>query len=236
MNSSTSIKELAGSLCKAQGEIRNAEKDRLNPHFKSHYADLASIWEACREPLTKHGLSVVQLPRTDDKSVTVETILMHESGEWVSGELSAQVGSIQPQAVGSVITYLRRYALAAISGVAPGDDDAEAGDGNGAQGRPAKAAAKPSQKDYGTNGTHAHDPGDGPRLVPDPPPRTSNPAPGSEMAPSAVYKAKISNARTRAAITLAKKYINEDENLDQNDKAGLIALADAKDSEFIGAP
>jgi hypothetical protein len=128
MNRSETIGALAGALAKAQGQIRGAIKDSTNPHFKSRYADLASIWQACREPLASNGLSVVQLPTDTDQpaSIGLITILMHESGEYIESMYSAPLAQNNPQAVGSALTYLRRYALAACVGVAPDDDD----DGN----------------------------------------------------------------------------------------------------------
>lgn len=124
---SESIAELAKALCKVQAVIENAKKDSSNPFFKSHYADLASVWEVARKPLTDNGLSVSQLPGgCDGTKVKVQTILMHTSGEWLCSEFEMPYIKQDPQAVGSAITYARRYALAAIVGiVADPDDDAE---------------------------------------------------------------------------------------------------------------
>ncbi len=143
MNKSETIGALAGALSKAQAEIRGAIKDTANPFFKSKYADLSSVWEACREQLTKNGLSVVQTNKAGDGRVIVETILMHTSGEWISGELDMKPVKDDPQGIGSAITYARRYALAAIVGVAPEDDD-----GNAASGKvkPAQVEADPVAK------------------------------------------------------------------------------------------
>lgn len=127
---SPTISDLAAALAKAQAEIEGARKDSTNPHFRSRYADLASVWDACRAPLTKHGLSVVQLPDRRDAEIGVTTLLMHSSGQWISGRISTVPGKLDPQAVGSATTYLRRYALSAVAGVAPEDDD-----GEGAMGR-----------------------------------------------------------------------------------------------------
>lgn len=127
MNRSENISEIAGALAKAQGEIRAAVKDSTNPHFKSRYADLASVWEACRAPLSKHGIAVVQGPSNEDSGATsVTTLLLHSSGQWIEGKLSVAPLKNDAQGIGSVITYLRRYALAAMTGVAPDDDDGEA--------------------------------------------------------------------------------------------------------------
>jgi hypothetical protein len=141
MERSETINELAAALAAAQGKIENASKDSANPYFRSRYADLASIWDAIRGPLSEHGLAVVQPVRVEGSSVTVTTLLAHASGQWISSDLTMTAqrqikdgGGWEkldtPQAIGSCITYARRYALAAMAGVAPEDDDAE-----GAQGR-----------------------------------------------------------------------------------------------------
>jgi hypothetical protein len=116
---------LALALSKAQGLIEGAKKDRLNPHFRSSYADLASVWDACREPLSKNEIAVVQTTRPSDAGVIVVTTLMHSSGEWIRGELFLPVTKNDAQGYGSALTYARRYGLAAIVGVAPEDGDAE---------------------------------------------------------------------------------------------------------------
>lgn len=132
MTQSENINELAGALAKAQGEIRGAVKDSTNPHFKSKYADLASVWDACRLPLSKHGLAVIQTTEpTDNGRVRVITTLAHSSGQWVRGTLDVAPTQNTPQGMGSALTYCRRYALAAMVGVAPDDDD----DGNAASSR-----------------------------------------------------------------------------------------------------
>lgn len=140
MNKSETIGALAGALSKAQAEIRGAVKDTANPFFKSKYADLSSVWEACREPLAKNGLSIVQTNRAGDGRVIVETLLMHASGEWISGELDMRPVKDDPQGVGSAITYARRYSLAAMVGVAPEDDDGNAASGKT---RPDKVEPQP---------------------------------------------------------------------------------------------
>lgn len=125
MNHSESLKELATALAKAQSEIENAAKNANNPHFKSKYADLAEIINTSRPVLTKHGLSVVQLPGMEDGRCTVETILLHSSGEWLSGLAAAPIQKADPQGIGSAVTYLRRYSLAAVCAIAQEDDDGE---------------------------------------------------------------------------------------------------------------
>ena len=126
MTRSDSIAAIAAALSKAQSAMGAAKKDSTNPHFKSRYADLASIWEACREPLTKNGLAVVQLPGKDEAGYYVETVLTHSSGEFISEKLHIVPTKDDPQGLGSAITYARRYGLAAVAGIAPDDDDGEA--------------------------------------------------------------------------------------------------------------
>lgn len=126
MQKSESIAALAAALAKAQGEIQGAHKGAVNTHFKSSYADLASIWDACRAALTKHGLAVMQFARSGDGVVEVETCLAHGSGEWVSETLAVPVSKNDAHGVGSALTYARRYGLASLVGVAPDDDDGNA--------------------------------------------------------------------------------------------------------------
>jgi hypothetical protein len=126
---SVELNELAPALAKAQSVIKGAVKDAANPFFKSRYADLASVWDACREALTVNGLSVVQTCAGDAEVCQVTTMLLHSSGQWIRDTLTMKPKDNTPQGVGSTITYARRYALAAIAGVAPEDDDGEAAQG-----------------------------------------------------------------------------------------------------------
>ena len=132
MTRSDSIAALAAALSKAQSAMTGAKKDSVNPHFKSRYADLASIWDACREPLTKNGLSVIQMPGKDETGYYVETLLAHSSGEFVSCKLHISPVKDDPQGLGSSITYARKYGLAAIAGISADDSD---DDGEAAMGR-----------------------------------------------------------------------------------------------------
>lgn len=124
MNKSESIKNLALALNKVQSKLTFAKKDSKNPFFKSNYADLESVWDACRDLLGENGLSVSQFPGTYiDGEMSLTTILMHQSGEFIEQEMSLPVTKTDPQGAGSAITYMRRYALAAIIGVVQADDD-----------------------------------------------------------------------------------------------------------------
>lgn len=142
MYRSLSITELAKALAKAQGEMENAKRTSMNPHFKSSYADLATIWDVIREPLSNNGLSVVQLPaETTNGNIRLTTTLMHSSGEFIEEGFSLSLkDASNPQQAGSALTYMKRYALLGVAGIAPEDDD-----GNAATGKP--SPAQPAQ-DY----------------------------------------------------------------------------------------
>lgn len=126
VRSSEALGQLAAALASAQGAMHHASKDAKNPHFKSSYATLASVIDAIREPLARNAIAVVQLPHLDGLVVSVETRLLHASGEWIATTSSAAVKDASPQVVGSAITYLRRYGLQAVCGLAAEDDDGEA--------------------------------------------------------------------------------------------------------------
>lgn len=158
MGRSTTIGELAAALAKAQGQMENAKKGSFNPFFRSKYADLAAVWDACRGPLSENGLSVVQhVEMKNENHIMVETILMHSSNEWVSSELvvpvmpmiveKGQPSQITPQAIGSATAYARRYALSAIVGIAQDDDDGGAGSGK-------PPAAAPQAMDESAKANH----------------------------------------------------------------------------------
>lgn len=120
MNKSESIKELATALCKFQGAVEKIKKTTTNPFFKTKYANLADILDVIREPLSDNGLSFVQFPKGQHE---LETMLMHTSGEWMSETYQMTPIKNDPQGLGSVITYQRRYALGAILGLNIDEDD-----------------------------------------------------------------------------------------------------------------
>lgn len=133
---SENIAELAAALAKAQGSIGNAVKDSANPFFKSKYADLTSVREACQEHLSKAGIAVIQSPTFVSGAQYLCTTLAHSSGQWMRGFYPINPVKNDPQGVGSAITYARRYALAAMTGVAPEDDDGNAASGKAGVGAP----------------------------------------------------------------------------------------------------
>ena len=127
MKTSESIKNIATALCKFQTEVKDAPKDSQAHKYK--YADLGTILELIRPCMASNGLSAVQMPCNDGDKVGVTTRLMHESGEWIESCLfmgvSASSGMSLAQSAGSVITYARRYSLAAALGITQVDDDAQ---------------------------------------------------------------------------------------------------------------
>lgn len=129
---SESIAAISAALAKAQGAIEGARKDNTNPHFKSKYADLASCWDACREHLSANEIAVIQAPgEVADGVVELTTMLCHSSGEFFSEKLPIPLAKIDAQGLGSAITYARRYALCAMVGIAPEDDDGNAATAHG---------------------------------------------------------------------------------------------------------
>ena len=144
---SENIGDLAAALAKAQAEVGTVHKDSANPFFRSSYASLAAVWEATRPILSKHGLSVVQLPSHDESGYYVETMLMHGSGQWIKSRTYMKPAKDDPQGIGSLISYARRYALQAVTMVCPDDDDGEAamGRNNHAPQKPVESP-KPVQK------------------------------------------------------------------------------------------
>lgn len=137
MNKSESIKELASALSKFQGEVTNPKNTAKNPQFDSKYAPLQDILSLARPLLSKQGLSVLQFTEGELETVIISTMLLHESGEFIQmapftlrGEQSIKGGGkvLNVQGAGSMITYIRRYQVSAILGLASEDDD----DGNDA--------------------------------------------------------------------------------------------------------
>jgi len=127
--SSDSIGAISAALAKAQSEMAKAVTDSTNPHFKSKYADLSSCLDATMPALNKHGIALTQLPGNTDGLVSLTTLLAHSSGEYIGCEASMAPQKPGPHAHGSALTYLRRYCLAAITGLAQADDDGNAGQG-----------------------------------------------------------------------------------------------------------
>lgn len=159
MNQSTEMKHLPTALLQVQGAIQPARKDSVNPHFKSRYADLTSVWEACKDALQAAGLAVIQLPMDGETGrCTLLTRLQHVSGEYIESTASVKLVKDDPQGYGSALTYLRRYMLMALLGITPDDDD----DGNAASHPPRgegasyrEPAPKPAPKKSNGKGERA---------------------------------------------------------------------------------
>jgi hypothetical protein len=159
---SPEVGKLFGAMAQAQAEIGGAHKSQSNEYFGSQYADLASVWDACRQALSKAGLCVIQTPASDDESVSVTTTLGHGTGQWMRCRVRGYYpfdddGKIKrgPQIIGTIISYLRRYSLAAMCGVAQIDDDGQLAEGQSGKGKPrrktkpfdsASAAGPPPEK------------------------------------------------------------------------------------------
>lgn len=140
---------LFAALAKAQGQMGAAKKGAANPHFKSKFADLASVLEAILPPLNANGLALVQMPGHSEDKVTLTTMITHSSGGWMCSKAATALGrKNDAQAVGSAITYLRRYCAQAALALPAVDDDGEAAMGRG-NSRPAPAKPKPAPQQRG---------------------------------------------------------------------------------------
>lgn len=220
---SAELDKLATALAVAQRVIATARKDSQNPFFRSSYADLASVWEACREPLTANGLSIAQFPGFIAGSppvATVTTVLLHTSGQWMAETAGAPMpdqtrkdGSVEranAQGVGSAITYLRRYALAAVASVSPADDDGNAASGKDKDGKEKKGRGGVAHQPHA--GTAPKEP-----VAPTPQPLTEKPAaltkpepmPWDAKAPH--WKGKpLADFESRDLVTLREFCIKKD--------------------------
>lgn len=119
---SEQINDLAAALAKAQGAMSNAILNKINPHFKSKYADLAAILDAVRGPLSANGISIMQTIKANGDGMYLVTTLAHTSGQWIRSEYPLP-STGRPQEIGSALTYARRYSLSAIAGIAADEDD-----------------------------------------------------------------------------------------------------------------
>ena len=124
MNKLEQIHQLITALAKAQLGLSNPKTTSLNPFFKSKYANLSEVINVSKHLLAENGLAIIQLLDYTTAGVVIETILTHESGQYISGTLTIPVSKQDAQGVGSAATYGRRYAWAAICGLAQEDDDA----------------------------------------------------------------------------------------------------------------
>lgn len=140
---SNATPDLFAALALAQGEVENASKSSSNPHFRSKYADLAEVLNTVRPVFAKNGLSIAQSTAFDGSLVSVSTLIAHKSGGLIVSEASCVPGKTDAQGIGAATTYLRRYSLAAMAGIAQEDDDGNAAAHNGKP-QPVKAEGQPT--------------------------------------------------------------------------------------------
>ena len=145
MNTSEQINELAAALATAQGSISAAKYDGTNPHLKNRYTTLSAVWDAIRKPLSDNGLAVVQVVDMDSDGMILSTRLMHSSGQYIEAVYPITAGEARgisgAQAIGSALTYARRYSLTALIGVVSDDDD----DGNSAGDQKPRSKPQPNK-------------------------------------------------------------------------------------------
>jgi hypothetical protein len=143
-NETTSIKlgrdKVFSALCKAQAEMHNAVKSSNNPYFKSKYADLATVWEVAKGPLHSNGICLTQVLDGTD----LVTILGHTSGQYLESRINLRPVKDDPQSMGACITYMRRFSLAAICGIATEDDDGNTASGNNTGGQSNSSVHNPT--------------------------------------------------------------------------------------------
>lgn len=127
MEMSPTIGKLADALCKAQRSMKPVSKDAKNPFYKSNYSTLAAVIESLREPFGANGLAFIQAPEAEaDGLIIVRTMLMHCSGEYIISGMPGKPVKNDPQGMGSLVTYLKRYGLQAMAGIGSEDDDGNA--------------------------------------------------------------------------------------------------------------
>lgn len=146
---STEIKEFISALVKAQGIMKPAVFNRINPHFKSRYADFSSCMEACRFPLSENGIAVIQYCETIEGKLNLITMLAHISGQWMKSEFPLISAKMDSQGIGSAMTYAKRYSLCGMVGIVAdedvsGDDDGETAVGRGKYDEPVRQPPRPA--------------------------------------------------------------------------------------------
>ena len=152
-----SLNRLAPALAKVQAELKNATLNKTNPHFKSRYADLAGIRDTVTPVLAKHGFSIIQTTEGSASGFCLVTMLLHESGQYISGRYPLPELLDKPQAMGSAVTYARRYALSAMCGISAEEDD----DGEAAQNANGRGQAKGGASGRASGGAAVFDAGGG---------------------------------------------------------------------------
>ena len=145
MNTSENIDLIAAALAKAQGEVKNPSFNRVNPHFKSKYADLGEVLSAVRPALSKNGISIMQMTDVTETGIVLHTRLTHSSGQWIEGVYPVSPMGTHQQ-MGAALTYAKRQALSAIVGVA-GEDDTDGEDTKDIDTKGVKPKAAPPKKE-----------------------------------------------------------------------------------------
>ena len=140
------LNDLFASIAKAQARISAVTKEGKNPHFRSSYVTLDSILNGPVKVFNEHGIAVVQMPSILDGKINIRTVLAHASGANIQSDLSLPCELGNPHKVGSTITYLRRFSLSSILGIAGESDD----DGNAAAGVTANAVPTTNRKPVAT--------------------------------------------------------------------------------------
>tara|TARA_R110002096_G_scaffold66306_1_gene161375 strand:- start:29346 stop:29933 length:588 start_codon:yes stop_codon:yes gene_type:complete len=151
MEKSESIKNIAIAMCEVQSSMESASKASDNPFFNSKYADLSEVLRCIKGIIPSKNLSFMQMPSFESGVVSVETIVMHSTGEWISSTSSSPISKSNPQGVGDAITYLRRYSLAAIFGLAQKDDDGNSNSEQSPQSKPSQQQTPDDNKPWYTD-------------------------------------------------------------------------------------
>lgn len=128
IRTSEAVDAISAAWVAAAADMPNVPKETRGQvgNAVRNYADLATVTETVRPILAAHGLAYVQGCSDGDKVVTITTRLVHKSGQWIEDSLTMPTGQNTAQAVGSAITYGRRYSLMGVLGLAPDDDDGAA--------------------------------------------------------------------------------------------------------------
>lgn len=166
MNRSENVTEISKALAAVQSEMQPAINNSKNPFFNSDYADFEAVKAAAQPYLAKNGLAVIHVPWVTDGKMYLECVVLHSSGQWISGMYPVNPVKNDPQSIGSAVTYAKRYSFSAMVGVVTKDDD----DGN--------AATKPGEKPRaGDKRDDSRVPAPKPQRPPTPPgPPKNNPA------------------------------------------------------------
>ena len=146
MNQSETINELVTALSKAQGTMKPAVFNKVNPHFRNRYADFTAVMDACRQPLSDNGLSVMQYTETVNDQLKLVTLIAHMSGQFIKSYFPLNPAKMDSQSIGSSLTYAKRYCLSAMLGIVSDDDDddSEAAMGRGQPQQPKQQHQKKS--------------------------------------------------------------------------------------------